>query len=79
MDCWSIGLMDFWVTRVPTLHYSNNPSIQYPIFCCGAERDRTAGLHVANVALSQLSYCPGGEAKSKLQKEKGKQANLLLA
>ena len=24
----------------------------------GAEGDRTLGLHVANVALSQLSYCP---------------------
>ena len=24
----------------------------------GADRDRTDGLHVANVALSQLSYCP---------------------
>ena len=25
---------------------------------CGAERDRTADPHVANVVLSQLSYCP---------------------
>jgi hypothetical protein len=24
----------------------------------GAEGDRTPGLHIANVALSQLSYCP---------------------
>jgi hypothetical protein len=24
----------------------------------GAERDRTADPHVANVVLSQLSYCP---------------------
>ena len=27
----------------------------------GAERDRTAGLHVANVPLSHLSYCPVSE------------------
>lgn len=27
---------------------------------CGAERDRTADLYVANVPLSQLSYCPIG-------------------
>jgi hypothetical protein len=29
-----------------------------PFSLGGAERDRTAGLHVANVPLSQLSYCP---------------------
>jgi formate-dependent nitrite reductase cytochrome c552 subunit len=27
----------------------------------GAERDRTADPHVANVVLSQLSYCPVSE------------------
>ncbi len=29
----------------------------------GAGRDRTDGLHIANVALSQLSYCPKRECR----------------
>jgi hypothetical protein len=29
-----------------------------PLIFGGAERARTADLHVANVPLSQLSYCP---------------------
>ena len=33
--------------------YRTQPDIQN-----GADRDRTDGLYVANVALSQLSYCP---------------------
>ncbi len=36
---------------IKTEHFSNTLD-------GGAERDRTADLHVANVALSQLSYCP---------------------
>ena len=36
----------------------------------GADGDRTHDLHVANVALSQLSYCPG-QVVSSIRREAG--------
>ena len=41
-----------------------------PLSFGGDERIRTADPHVANVVLSQLSYCP--EANSKIGKPAGK-------
>lgn len=63
------------VANNPKIHLSNDP-----FFRCGAERDRTAGLHVANVALSQLSYCPlvKQKAKGKQKKENSKSENKKL-
>lgn len=48
-------LNPFWVATMKTEYFSNTLD-------GGAERDRTADLHVANVALSQLSYCPRDSA-----------------
>ena len=42
------------ITRLPT----SSPNCQKAINLCGASRDRTDDLLVANQALSQLSYSP---------------------
>ena len=41
-----------------------NP-FELPPFIGGAERDRTAGLQSAILALSQLSYCPINDETAK--------------
>ena len=40
------------------------------LYLYGADGDRTHDLHVANVALSQLSYCPG-HIVSSIRREAG--------
>jgi hypothetical protein len=44
------------------MHLARDPAILFQRkikkINSGAERDRTADPHVANVVLSQLSYCP---------------------
>ena len=47
-------------------------------FRCGAEEDRTPDLHVANVALYQLSYRPDPPsfADSKLRRDKKEAPNI---
>ena len=44
----------------------------------GAERDRTADPHVANVVLSQLSYCPKANPKISKYPSKVKAALFLI-
>ncbi len=45
------------VAKLDTVETVNDPRPVLDLFG-GAERDRTAGLRIANASLSQLSYSP---------------------